>query len=63
MWGAAIGRDAELDCVQTFRDDVRAGPAGLSELPLLLTEPGDGPPDPLAIGLAVHDVLRPVHHR
>ena len=28
------------------------------EVALLLAEPGDAPPDPLAIGLAVHDVLR-----
>lgn len=28
------------------------------EVALLLAEPGEGPPDPLAIGLAVHDVLR-----
>ena len=28
------------------------------EVALLLSEPRRGPPDPLAIGLAVHDVLR-----
>jgi DNA-binding CsgD family transcriptional regulator len=28
------------------------------EVALLLAEPGEGPPDPLAIGLAVHDALR-----
>jgi hypothetical protein len=28
------------------------------EVALLLAEPGEGPPDPLAIGLAVHDLLR-----
>jgi hypothetical protein len=123
--GAVIGRDAELDFVRAFLDDVRGGPAGLVlsgeagigktilwqagveralgcfahvltcrgaeaegalsfaglsellsevlgnaldsllpprrralEVALLLAEPGEGPPDPLAIGLAVHDVLR-----
>ena len=123
--GAIIGRDAELDSVQEFLNEVGCGPtglvlsgeagigktilwqvgveeargqfqcvltcrgveaeaalsfAGLSELlgevleeaadclqaprrralevALLLAEPGDAPPDPLAIGLAVHDVLR-----
>ena len=125
MSGAVIGRDAELDFVEGFLDEVGGGPtglvlsgeagigktilwrvgveqarerfahvlscrgteaeaafsfAGLSELlgevfeeavdsllpprrralevALLLTEPGDDSPDPLAIGLAVHDVLR-----
>jgi DNA-binding CsgD family transcriptional regulator len=124
MSGAVIGRDAELDFVEGFLDEVRAGPtglvlsgepgvgktmlwrvgveqargrfahvlmcrgteaeaalsfAGLSELlggmlgeaidsllpprrsalevALLLAEPDEGPPDPLAIGLAVQDVL------
>jgi DNA-binding CsgD family transcriptional regulator len=123
--GAVIGRDAELDFVRAFLDDVGAGPAGLVlsgeagigktilweagvdqargcfahvltcrgteaeaalsfaglselltevldealdsllpprrralEVALLRAEPGEGPPDPLAIGLAVHDVLR-----
>jgi len=123
--GAVIGRDAELDFVRAFLDDVGAGPAGLVlsgeagigktmlwqagveqargrfahvltcrgaeaeaalsfaglsellgdvlgdaldsllpprrralEVALLLAEPGEGPPDRLAIGLAVHDVLR-----
>ena len=28
------------------------------EVALLLAEPGEGPPDPLAIGLAVHDVMQ-----
>jgi DNA-binding CsgD family transcriptional regulator len=123
--GAIIGRDAELDFVEGFLDEVGGGPtglvlsgeagigktvlwrvgvehargrfahvltcrgteaeaafsfAGLSELlgevfegavdsllsprrralevALLLAEPGEGPPDPLAIGLAVHDLLR-----
>jgi DNA-binding CsgD family transcriptional regulator len=121
---AVIGRDAELDLVEAFLDDVATGPAalvlsgepgigktilwevgveaarprfarvltcraveaeaalsfaGLSELfgdalveaadllltprrralevALLLTEPGEGPPDQLAIALAVHDLL------
>jgi ATP/maltotriose-dependent transcriptional regulator MalT len=123
--GAVIGREAELDFVWAFLDDVRGGPAGLVlsgeagigktilwqagvdearsslahvltcrgaeaeaalsfaglsellsevlvdaldslllprrralEVALLLAEPGEEPPDPLAIGLAVHDVLR-----
>ena len=123
--GAVIGRDAELDFVRAFLDDVGAGPAGLVlsgeagigktilwqvgvdlargrfaqvltcrgaeaeaalsfaglsellsevlgealesllpprrralEVALLLAEPGVGPPDPLAIGLAVHDVMQ-----
>jgi DNA-binding CsgD family transcriptional regulator len=123
--GAVVGRDAELDFVEAFLDEVGGGPtglvlsgeagigktvlwrvgveeawgrfahvltcrgteaeaafsfAGLSELvgevfeeavdsllpprrralevALLLAEPGAGPPDPLAIGLAVHDLLR-----
>jgi DNA-binding CsgD family transcriptional regulator len=123
--GAVIGRDAELDFVQAFLDDVAGGPAGLVllgeagigktilweagverargqfahvltcrgveaeaalsfaglsellgevlgdvvdsllpprrralEIALLLAEPEQGPPDPLAIGLAVHDLLR-----
>ncbi|MGN6167686.1 MAG: ATP-binding protein [Solirubrobacteraceae bacterium] len=123
--GAVIGRDAELDFVEGFLDEIGGGPtglvlsgeagigktilwqvgveqargrfahvltcrgteaeaafsfAGLSELlgevvgevvesllpprrralevALLLAEPGDAAPDPLAIGLAVHDLLR-----
>jgi DNA-binding CsgD family transcriptional regulator len=123
--GAVIGRDAELDFVESFLGDLSAGPAGLVlsgeagigktllwhvgvedarrrfhwvltcrgveaeaalsfaglselldgvleeaadsllaprrralEVALLLEEPGEGPHDPLAIGLAVHDVLR-----
>ena len=123
--GAVIGRDAELDFVRAFIDDVGAGPAGLVlsgeagigktilwqagieqargcfahvltcrgaeaeaalsfaglsellgdvlrdaldsllpprrralEVALRLEEPGEGSPDPLAIALAVHDVLR-----
>ena len=122
--GAVIGRDAELEFVQAFLDEVGGGPAGLVlsgeagigktilwqagvedargrfahvltcrgteaeaalsfaglsellgdvlgaaldslrpprrralEVALLLTEPGQTPPDPLAIGLAVHDLL------
>ena len=122
--GAVIGRDAELEFVQAFLDEVGGGPAGLVlwgeagigktilwqagvehargrfahvltcrgteaeaglsfaglsellgdvlgdalgsllpprrralEVALLLTEPGQAPPDPLAIGLAVHDLL------
>jgi hypothetical protein len=122
--GAVIGRDAELDFVAAFLDEVAGDPAGLVlsgdagigktilwqegveqarerfahvltcrgveaeaalsfaglsellsgalgdaidsllpprrralEVALLLAEPGDAPPDPLAIGLAVHDVL------
>ena len=127
--GAVIGRDAELDFVRAFLDDVGAGPAGLVlsgeagigktilwqagveeargrfahvltcrgaeaeaalsfaglsellsdvlgdavdsllpprrralEVALLLAERADGPPEPLAIGLAVHDVLRVAAH-
>ena len=123
--GAIIGRDAELDFLEAFLEEVEGGPtglvlsgepgigktilwrvgveqargcfahvltcrgteaeaafsfAGLSELvgevfeealdsllpprrralevALLLAEPGEGPPDPLAVGLAVHDLLR-----
>jgi DNA-binding CsgD family transcriptional regulator len=123
--GAVIGRDAELDFVEGFLDEVGDGPAGLVlsgeagigktvlwrvgveqargrfahvltcrgtvaeagfsfaglsellgevfeeaadslvpprrralEVALLLAEPGEGPPDPLAIGLALHDLLR-----
>ena len=122
--GAVIGRDAELEFIQAFLDEVGSGPAGLVlsgeagigktilwqagvehargrfahvltcrgteaeaalsfaglsellgdvlgaaldslrpprrralEVALLLTEPGQTPPDPLAIGLAVHDLL------
>ncbi len=125
MSGAVIGRDAELDLVQAFLDELGGGPVGLVlsgepgigktillqagvdeararfehvltcrgaeaeaalsfaalsellgevlgdaldslllprrkalEVALLLSEPHGGPPDPLAIGLAVHDVLR-----
>jgi DNA-binding CsgD family transcriptional regulator len=128
--GAVIGRDAELDFVRAFLDDVAGGPAGLVlsgeagigktilwqagvdrarthfsrvlacrgaeaeaelsfaglsellsealedvvdsllpprrralEVALLLAEPGEGPPDPLAIGLAVHDLLRALARR
>jgi DNA-binding CsgD family transcriptional regulator len=130
--GVVIGRDAELDFVEGFLDEVGGGPtglvlsgeagigktvlwrvgaeqarlggrfahvltcrgtvaeaafsfAGLSELlgevfeeavdallpprrralevALLLAEPGEGPPDPLAIGLAVHDLLRALARR
>jgi DNA-binding CsgD family transcriptional regulator len=123
--GAVIGRDAELEFVQAFLDEVGGGPAGLVlsgeagigktilwqtgveqargrfahvltcrgteaeaglsfaglsellgdvlgaaldsllaprrralEVALLLTEPGQTRPDPLAIGLAVHDLLQ-----
>ncbi len=130
MSGAVFGRDAELDLVQAFLDELGGGPVGLVlsgepgigktilwqagveeararfehvltcrgaeveaalsfaalsellggvlgdaldslllprrkalEVALLLSEPQGGPPDPLAIGLAVHDVLRVLAQR
>ena len=36
---------------------------GALEVALLLVEPGAGPPDPLAIGFAVHDLLRAIQRR
>jgi hypothetical protein len=39
-------------------DELSAPRRRALEVALLLAEPERGPPDPLAIGLAVHDVLR-----